>query len=263
MGRRIRWLGVIMVICFGLVIFQLVNIQLIRAKALQTSQFNPRVASQIFNNARGEILAADGTVLARSVPTPAADKKVYSYHYVRQYPQGALYGGITGYDSVLTGAVTDIENEYNSDLTAHQSPPQTLSQLLFREVRPTTTDDVTLTVEPSLQQQAWDALIATPNNNDGAVVVLDVKTGAVLAMVSKPNYDPNTLVGTSLSGNNFAYYGYTHKDTEGFYPLRPLATGETFFPGLDYEGRHVDRGLQLEALSGGLHLSNAALSELL
>jgi peptidoglycan glycosyltransferase len=231
MGRRIRWLGVIMVICLGLVIVQLVNIQLIKAKALQTSQFNPRVAGQIFNNARGEILAADGTVLAKSVPTPATDKKVYSYHYVRQYPEGALYGGITGYDSVLTGAVTDIENEYNSDLTAHQSPPQTLSQLLFREKRPTTTDDVTLTVEPSLQQQAWNDLIATPNNNDGAVVVLDVKTGSVLAMVSKPSYDPNGLVSPSLSADNFAYYGYTHKDGEGFYPLRPLATGETFFPG--------------------------------
>ena len=69
-----------------------------------------------FNNARGEILAADGTVLANLAPTPAADKKDYPYHYIRQYPQGALYGGITGYDSALTGAVTDIENEYNSDL---------------------------------------------------------------------------------------------------------------------------------------------------
>jgi len=231
MGRRIRWLGVIMVACFSLVIIQLVNIQLVKEKALQTSPDNPRVAALRFNNARGEILAADGTILASSAPTPAADKKDYPYHYVRQYPLGALYGGITGYDSALTGAVTDIENEYNSDLSAHQKAPQTLSQLLFREKLPTTTDDVTLTVEPSLQQQAWNDLIATPNNNDGAVVVLDIKTGAVLAMVSKPNYDPNVLVGTSLSADNFAYYGYTHKDGEGFYPLRPLATGETFFPG--------------------------------
>ena len=71
MGRRIRWLGVIMVVCLGLVVAQLVNIQLVKAKQLQTSPFNPRVASQKYVNPRGSIYAADGTVLAKSVKTPA------------------------------------------------------------------------------------------------------------------------------------------------------------------------------------------------
>ena len=43
MGRRIRWLGVIMVLCLGLVVAQLVNIQLVKAKQLQSSPFNPRI----------------------------------------------------------------------------------------------------------------------------------------------------------------------------------------------------------------------------
>lgn len=221
-----------MVVCLGLVIVQLVNIQLVRGKSLATSQYNPRIASQRDNNARGEILLADGTVLAKSIPTPAGTNKAdYPFDYVRQYPQGSLYSGITGYDSALTGAVTDIENEYNSYLSAHQQSPQTLSQLLFREKQPTETDNVTLTINPMLQSVASQALLSTPGNNDGAVVVLNPKTGAVLAMVSNPTYDPNALVGTSLSAQNLAYYTYTQKDHEGFFPLRPLATSEFFEPG--------------------------------
>ena len=203
MGRRIRWLGVIMIACLGLVVVQLVNIQLVRGKALQTSPYNPRISFQRDNNARGEILASDGTVLAQSVKTPAGTNKAdYPYDYVRQYPQGPLYAGITGYDSVLNGAVTDIENEYNSYLGVHQAAAQTLSQLLFREKLPSTTDNVQLTVNPALQNVASQALASTQGNgnNDGAVVVLNPKTGAVLAMVSSPTYDPNALVGTSLPG---------------------------------------------------------------
>ena len=221
-----------MVACLGLVIAQLVNIQLVKAKALQTSPYNPRVEVLRFNNPRGEILAADGTVLAKSIPTPAGTNRTdYPYDYVRQYPQGPLYSGITGYDSALSGATTDIENYYNTYLGSHQQSPQTLSQLLFRDKLPTTTDNVTLTINPALQQAAWNALLSTPGNNDGAVVVIQPKTGDILAMVSNPTYDPNALVSTSLSANNLAYLAYTQKDHEGFYPLRPLADSETFFPG--------------------------------
>ena len=56
-------------------------------------------------------------------------------------------------------------------------------------------------------------------------------TGDVLAMVSNPPYDPNALVSTSLSAERLAYFSYTQRDAEGFFPLRPIATGETFAPG--------------------------------
>ena len=230
MGRRIRWLGIVMLICFGLVIFQLVNIQFVKAKSLAASPSNPQVAVLANQNGRGAIYAADGTVLAKSVPTPAGTKD-YRYNYVRQYPQGPLYAGITGYDSALYYGTSGIEEEYDSYLRARQQAPQTLSQLIFREKQPTITDDVTLTVEPALQQAAWNALTSTPANNDGAVVVLNPKTGAVLAMVSNPTFDPNGLVSTSLKAEQLAYYSYNQKDHEGYFPLRPLATGETFFPG--------------------------------
>jgi penicillin-binding protein A len=234
MGRRIRWLGVIMVVCLGLVIVQLVNIQLVKGKALQTSSNNPRIAATRSSNARGEILAADGTVLATSVPTPAGTSRIdYPYDYVRQYPGGSLFAGITGFDSALNFGTAGIEQQYDAYLSAHQEAPQTLSQLLFREKLPQTTDNVTLSIEPQLQQQVWNYLTTLPPgaNNDGAVVVMQPGTGNILAMVSNPTYDPNALVGTSLAAEKLAYFSYNQKDHEGFTPLRPIATGETFAPG--------------------------------
>lgn len=232
MGRRIRWLGVILVVCLGLVAAQLVNIQLVKAKALQNSPYNPRVASQAYINPRGTILAADGTVLAKSVPTPSSVNRTdYPYQYVREYPQGPLYADVTGYDSALGEGSTNIENEYDSYLSAHQEAPQTLSQLLFRQKMPRTTDDVTLTINPTLQNEAWQALIQTPGPNDGAVVVLNPKTGAVLAMVSNPTFDPNAMASTSLAAQKLAVLSYTQPDIENFLPLRPIATSEFFPPG--------------------------------
>ena len=231
MGRRIRWLGVVMVVALGLIVIQLVNIQLVKAKALQTSPYNPRLTYQLVDNPRGTIYAADGSVLAKSVRVTSTSS--YPYHYMRQYPDGALFSGLVGYDSPLFGVRTGIEDEYNSDLGAHQQAPQTLSQLLFRQKLPVTTNDVTLTVEPEPAAAAWNALTTLPPgaNKDGAVVVLNPKTGAVLAMVSNPTFDNNAMVSQSLSAENLAYLSYTTKDSEGFFPLRPLATEEFFFPG--------------------------------
>ena len=155
MGRRIRWLGLIMVLCFALVIAQLVNIQFVQEHKLADSPNNPGNLGMNLDNSRGEILASDGTVLAESVRSPAGSSADgYPYDYVREYPLKGLYSDITGYDSILDFGKTDIEAEYDSYLSLHKESAQTLSQLLFREKLPTTTDNVTLTVEPKLQQAA-------------------------------------------------------------------------------------------------------------
>ena len=236
MRRRIRWLGVVMVLCFGLIAVQLVNIQLVKAHQLTTSPNNPRVAVLKYDNPRGTIYAADGSVLAKSVATsPGPDK--YPYSYLRQYPQGPLYAGITGYYSPLYYGTAGIEEEYNSQLSAHSQGPQNLSQLIFGEKIPSVTDDVTLTVQPKLQQAAWDALTTLPPgaNKDGAVVVLQPSTGNIEAMVSNPTYDPNALVSTSLATEQSAYQSYNTKDHEGFFPLQPIATGYRFAPGSTFK----------------------------
>jgi peptidoglycan glycosyltransferase len=229
-GRRIRWLGVVMLLCFGLVIVQLVNIQFVRAKALANSPYNPRVSTLKYDNLRGNIYASDGTLLAQSVKATSG-----LYHYMRVYPHGPLFAGITGYDSLEYGTA-GIEYEYNQYLQTHSQPPQNFSQLLFNKP-PSEPDDITLTIDPVLQQAAETALTTLPPgpNFDGAVVALNPTTGAVLAMVSNPTYDPNGLANPNVAAEVQAKAAAEAPDAEQFNGLTPIATQERFPPGSSFK----------------------------
>ncbi|HEX3795485.1 MAG TPA: penicillin-binding transpeptidase domain-containing protein [Acidimicrobiales bacterium] len=231
MGRRIRWLGVVLLICFALVIVQLANIQFRRANALSNDPNNPAVSSKQYANKRGTITASDGTVLARSVKTT---DKTDPFHYYRIYPQGPLYAGITGYDSRFYGT-SGIEFEYNQYLGTHVQPAENFSQLLFNKP-PSEPDDVTLTVDPVLQAAATNALKDAPlSNKDGAVVVIDPTTGAVLALASNPTYDPNPISAQDVTTDQQAHFEDSVKDREGFDGLQPLATEGSFAPGSTFK----------------------------
>lgn len=231
MGRRIRWLGVLLGLCLALVIVQLVNIQLVRAPSLRASAFNPGNASKVFQNQRGNIYASDGTLLAKSVRSTSG-----SYEYMRTYPQGSLFSQVVGYSSLYYGTA-GIENEYNDDLITHTEPAQTLSQALGLDPLQTTRNNLTLTVVPSLQQTARTALgEITGANKDAAVVAINPKTGAVLADYSTPTFNPNALASPSVPAEELAGYSYfDQKDAEGFYPGVPLATASLFFPGSTFK----------------------------
>jgi peptidoglycan glycosyltransferase len=232
-----------MVACFALIVVQLVNIQLVRAPALADSPYNPRVSQNQYDNARGTIYAADGEVLAQSVKPSAATAKTtgYKYDYTRSYPTGNvtggnIYAGIIGYDSPRYYGTAGLEEEYNSYLEAQPQSDKTLSQIIFRQKLPDTTDNVSLTIEPSLQEVAWNALNSVPGaSKDGAVVVLDPSTGAVLAMVSNPIYDNNAMVNPNVDAEKEAYFSYIVKDHEGFQPLIPFATGQIEAPGSTFK----------------------------
>ena len=230
MGRRIRWLGVVMILCFAVVMVQLVNVQYRKAPALASSPDNPRNVVHSVDNFRGTILAADGTPIAESVHSPVKPEE-----YERVYPQRTLYSGIVGYDSPNLG-LAGLEEEYNSYLSLHKpNQPKSWSQFFSNLLNPPpdTTDNVQLTVEPYLQTTAEQALASIPDaNKDGAIVALDPSTGAIEAMYSSPSYDPNFLsspyANIEQDGDNAFFQT---KDHEGFYPGQPMATGYYFQPG--------------------------------
>jgi peptidoglycan glycosyltransferase len=229
MGRRIRWIGLVMIVCFTLVMVQLVNIQFRKQSALATSAQNPRNPIHNYDNDRGFILASDGSVLAESLRVSVS--KTQPYQYVRVYPGGSLYSQVVGYSSIFYGT-SGVEYQYNQNLVQHTEAPQTFAQALGLDPKPTTTDDVTLTIVPALQKVAEQALSEVPGAvKDGAVVALNPKTGAVEAMYSSPSYNPNQLSSLSIPTAELAYSADQVKDSDGFRPLRPIATQEFFPPG--------------------------------
>jgi penicillin-binding protein A len=233
MGRRIRWLGLVLVLCFVAVLAQLVNIQLREATKLNASTRNPRNAALLSDNERGLVLASDGTVLARSVRVPNATSAQFQYR--REYTTGPLYSGIVGYSSPYFYGTSGVEYEYNTYLGLHKRSATSLSQLLNPPGE--TTDNVTLTVNPTLQADARAQLAAVPDSNqDGAVVVEKVRTGAILADYSSPTYTNNALATTTRTKVEAAGQQIFHaQDHEGFYPYPPMATYDTFAPGSTFK----------------------------
>jgi peptidoglycan glycosyltransferase len=121
MERRIRRLGIFMVLCFVVLFVQLNNIQLVKANSLANSPNNPRVLAVARDDARGDILSADGVVLASSVPS----KGFYKYQRVYNQYTADLFSQIVGYDSIIYGA-TGVEDEYNSYLQTHTRPARSI-----------------------------------------------------------------------------------------------------------------------------------------
>ena len=193
-NRRIRWLGFVLLACFVVLFLQLNDFQVRQAKSLVDNPHNQTLLPDPYTLARGDIYSSDGAVLAMSEPTNDG------YGELRVYPAATatLFAGITGYESVAVGNATGLELEYNQFLTQHNTPSSTLGQLLTQHK---TTDDITLTVSAALQQAAAEALAG----RTGAVVAVDPRTGAILAMYGNPTFDPNVFAVHSGPKGESAY----------------------------------------------------------
>ncbi len=198
---------------------QTANIQFFRAPALDASPLNPRVSSSSTQFARGEILGADGTILAESIPQGSTWQRVY--------PLGSLTSGVVGFSSTGYGNWA-LEAQYNNYLSAHAQPAQSFAQVLA----PTSAaDSITLTLQPALQKIARTAM----GGQDGAAVVLDPRSGAVLGMYSNPNFNPAPIVSTNYATASAAWKLITTKNAHGFPPLGLVATQQTFPPGSTFK----------------------------
>lgn len=156
----------------------LVYWQVVQAASVGESPANPRTVQAERAVVRGQIVDRNGKVLAENDPAHAN---------ARHYTLASL-ANVIGYDSLRYGRA-DLEASFNAYLSGEIGAlpgAGALNRLLHLPQRG---DNLTLTIDSGLQQTADAAL----GNRTGSVLVLDPSTGAILAMVSKPYYDPNTL----------------------------------------------------------------------
>jgi penicillin-binding protein A len=179
------------------------------AKALKEKSANERPLLEQQQIRRGRILAADGSVIARSVAKGHGD----SLRYVRRYPQGSLYGHPLGYSFVRYGD-SEFEQSHNDELIGSESEfGSILDELTGRNQEG---NDIVTSIDPEAQRAA---LADLEEAGFGAVVAIEPSTGAVEVMASNKPYNPNRVPYrlSSLIRNEIET-PLLNRATQGLYP---------------------------------------------
>lgn len=180
--RRIVWA---LLAGFVALILATTWIQAVAGPEYRDDPRNPRLSAWRVGRERGAIITEDGVVAGRSDPNPEDPQT-----FTRVYPTIDRYAHTVGYVSVLFGS-RGLERTRERDLVSHRDSTISgvLNAVLGGDPRPR---GLRLTFDDELQSVAIDAL----EGSRGSIIALDPTTGAVLASVSTPGFDPNALVGS-------------------------------------------------------------------
>ena len=223
MNRQIRAVGFTMLVLFGIVFVNLSWLQLGRAEELANHPSNTRLLLKEYALERGAIRSLNGDTLAISEPTPESQLKS-----IRRYPKAELFAHLTGYYSIRYGRER-LERSYNEELTG-KGGVVTMQDLGDRLLgKGEKGDTLVLSIDSSVQQAADSAL----GSRKGAIVALDPTSGQIVAMVSKPSFDPNLLSQHSSEGQQQAWVRLNGDDTNR--PLVHRAARATYPPGSTFK----------------------------
>ena len=221
MNKPIRRVAFVAMVMFALLLGNVTYAVLFRQASLDANAQNRRTRDAEFAQDRGAILATGKVPMA---DTEASDDR---FRFQRVYPDDDLYSVVTGYYSYDHGR-TGLENSYNTQLAG------TDDSLFVRRLVDLVTDrspegaSVQTTIVPRVQKAATEAL----GNQKGAVVALDPKTGAVLAMVTSPSYDANEIASHDIEKANKAWTRLAKDKTR---PLANRAAREIYPPGSTFK----------------------------
>nr|WP_202891642.1 penicillin-binding transpeptidase domain-containing protein [Kribbella shirazensis] len=195
-------------------------LQAFRSNEINGRNDNNRVRDSQFSVNRGPILIG-------STPVAQSKESGDRFKYQRTYPAGQVYAPVTGFYSYLYGR-GGIELTMNSELNG--SDPS----MAFRRIidvisnRPQQGGSVTLTLNAAAQQAAYTGLAG----KTGAVVAIEPKTGRILAMASRPSYDPNQL---ASHDNEKVASAWKNLNADKDKPLSNRAVQELYPPGSTFK----------------------------
>lgn len=202
-SNSIKQVMVVFLFLFVALISYIAYFQVFSAPKIAEEQGNQRLWAR-----RNEVLR--GTIYDRNKNPLTTSARVDALTQKRTYVNGDLYVHAIGYVDPRYG-LTGLEANYDSELTTYNKLTNNILNLAkdfsvdkLKEIFENRKEDevkvgngIITTLDPNLQKIAYDAL----GNNKGAVVALNPKTGEVLAMVSKPTYNPNDLENSMKSAN--------------------------------------------------------------
>jgi penicillin-binding protein A len=223
-NQPLRRVAVACLVLFGLLLINVNYVQVVKAADYRDDPRNARVLLRTYAQERGPIALGSGgsrQAVARSVKT---DDRL---QYLRTYPGGAAYAPVTGFFSLVYGS-RGIERTEDRLLSGEDD------RLFARRLSDYVTGrvprggSIVLTLQQAAQQAAYDALAG----QRGAAVALDPRTGAVLALVSRPSYDPATLSSHDPAAIRAAYRRLADDPDE---PLLNRALDQTYPPGSTFK----------------------------
>ncbi len=233
-SSSIRKLTQLFVVLFLALSGGLVYWQVVVAQQVTSNVHNGRRCLADSAPIRGRIFDRNGVLLADSKPGGSG-----SCGYVRHYYEPSL-AGLIGFYGGPNYTMTGIEKQYDPYLSG-QIGSSALDNIVNQTLhRPPVGSDIYLTIDVRVQRIAdkhFDDpyLIDNQNgfaSNRGSVIVTDPHTGDVLAMVSRPSYDPNKLV-QQLSQGSTAYYDQLSTDPSQ--PLLERPIDNRYVPGSVYK----------------------------
>lgn len=178
----------------------------VKADEYRTNEYNSK-RQTIFADRfiRGDIVSSNGKTLATTTTDDDGNE-------VREYPYGSMFAHVVGYS---TKGNTGIESLASSYLLNSSINPFVRAVYELRDKK-SPGDTVVTTLDTRLQAAAYDAL----GDNKGAVVAINPKTGEILAMVSKPDYDPNEIndIWDELVDSDNKNSNLVNRATQGLYP---------------------------------------------
>ncbi|MHB8644997.1 MAG: penicillin-binding transpeptidase domain-containing protein [Thermomicrobiales bacterium] len=215
-NRTAQKLAHILLTLFVLLSMQLVRAQVVTSGATQIRTEdtplgvvrNPRLLDAQLQAIRGEVYTSDGVkIVGRDVQPDKSVRRTY-LNPVADY--------LVGYYNPGRYGTSNLEFAYNTALSGRTDadPAKSLEWSLLHQ--PAQGNDLILTLNAALQQQATNLL----GNRKGSIVLLDARTGAVIAMVSNPHLDPAGLA--QAPGNDpAAYWNALRNDPNSPFVLRP------------------------------------------
>lgn len=179
--KNIKRVLAVFLVCFiGLIVY-ITYFQVFKAEEIVESSYNKRILAERNSILRGTIYDRDMTALTKS-------EKVSTVNQKRTYTGGAAFAHVLGYINPVYG-ISGLEKEYDSILMGTEA--MDLSKFIesFKQEGDKVGYSIKTTLDSSLQKKSYELL----EGNKGAIVALNPQTGEVLAMVSRPSYDPNNL----------------------------------------------------------------------